>query len=242
MAGALGTVAGGGAPVVLVHGAWHGGWAWARCAKALEALGHPVRAPTLPGLAERKAEPAKDITLTTHVEAVVAALEGLSGAVLVGHSYAGLVITGAAAKAARSLRALVYLDAFVPEPHQSFFDLMKAEYSRHWRERAAKDGGGLVVPPMLSAKAMGVADAKDQAWVDGQLTPQPLGTLEEKLDFEPAALAGLERVYVRCAQYPGFGPTAKKVQALGWPVHQLDAGHDAMVTVPEALARLLHAV
>ncbi|MBX7099655.1 MAG: alpha/beta fold hydrolase [Myxococcaceae bacterium] len=228
--------------MVLVHGAWHGGWAWGRCAKALEALGHPVRAPTLPGLAERKGERAQDISLATHVDAVVAALDGLTGAVLVGHSYAGLVITGAAAKAAPSLRALVYLDAFVPEPHQCFFDLMKAEYSKHWRERAAKDGGGLVVPPMLSAKAMGVSDPKDQAWVDRQLTPQPLRTLEDPLEFDPRALDGLVRRYVRCAQYPGFGPTAKRVASLGWKVDQLDAGHDAMVTVPDALAALLHGV
>ena len=39
-------------PIVLVAGAWHGGWAWRPVAEHLRAAGHTVYAPTLPGLAD----------------------------------------------------------------------------------------------------------------------------------------------------------------------------------------------
>src|ERR1700747_361595 len=83
---------------VLVHGAWHGGWCWARVADRLRAAGHPVHAPTLTGLCGRSHLLALNIDLTTHVKDGVNEVlwKDLSDIVLVGHSYGGMVITGAA--------------------------------------------------------------------------------------------------------------------------------------------------
>ncbi len=226
---------------VLVSGAWHGGWCWRRVERSLRAKGHQVFAPSLTGVADRAHLLTKDVALSTHVEDVarLLELEDLREVVLVGHSYGGMVITGVAAKAAARLARLLYLDAFVPAPGQSAFDLMSPKYVESWRRRAREQGDGYRVPPMLSARAMGVVDAKDAAWVDAKLTPHPLRTFEEKLSFDPKALAGLAKTYVWCTAYSGFGPTAARVKGQGFTVHELDAGHDAMVTAPDALAAAL---
>ena len=87
---------------VLVHGAWHGGWCWKKTAPLLRAAGAEVFAPTLTGMGERAhlnnhLNPS-DITLDVHIQDIVQmmAYEGLEDVVLVGHAYAGMVITGVA--------------------------------------------------------------------------------------------------------------------------------------------------
>ena len=101
---------------VLVHGAWHGGWCWREVAGRLQSAGHRVFAPTLTGLADRSHLLTRETGLETHILDIVNLLEWeeLDDAVLCGHSYGGMVVTGAADRAAGRLRALVYLDAFVP--------------------------------------------------------------------------------------------------------------------------------
>jgi pimeloyl-ACP methyl ester carboxylesterase len=226
-------------PVVLVHGAWHGSWCWKRVEARLLAAGHTVFAPTLTGLAERAHLLSPQVNLTTHIEDVASVLEfeELSGAVLVGHSYGGLVVSGVASRLPKRIGRLVYLDAFVPAHGQTGFDLMKPAYAASWKKKAA---GTFKVPPMLDAKAMGVTDAVDAAWVDRKLTPHPLASFEEKLELDAAALGRLPRAYLRCAGFPGFGPTAERVRKEGFEVKELPCGHDAMIAAPEALAEMLH--
>jgi pimeloyl-ACP methyl ester carboxylesterase len=225
---------------VLVPGAWHGAWAWARVAPLLEKEGHTVAAVSLPGLADRKAGLDDSIHLSSHVDDVVSRVRAATTkVVLVGHSYAGMVVAPAAAAEPSRLARLIFLDAFVPSPGQSMLSLMRQAYSDKWRARAKKDSAGLWVPPMLDAKAMGVVDPKDAAWVDGQLTNHPMATLEEPVQFDEQALAPVPKRYVWCARYPGFKSHAARVKAKGWDVRDLDAGHDAMVTAPSALAALL---
>src|SRR5437763_6310667 len=102
------------ATYVLVHGAWHGGWCWQRVTPLLRAAGHEVYTPTLTGLGERAHLGTPDVGLATHVEDIVTMLEyeDLTDVVLVGHSYAGMVITGVAHAVPSRLTHLVYLDAF----------------------------------------------------------------------------------------------------------------------------------
>ena len=85
---------------VLVHGAWHGAWCWKRVLPLLWHAGHRAFAVSLSGVGERahQRDSAPPITLGTHIDDVLAVVEAeeLRGAVLVGHSYAGMVITGVA--------------------------------------------------------------------------------------------------------------------------------------------------
>ena len=229
-----------GSPIVLVHGAWHGGWAWRRLAPLLRKAGHPVFSPTLTGVGEREHLLSREVSLTTHVEDVRLLLEfeDLRDVILVGHSYGGAVVTGAAAVPERIAR-LVYLDAFVPESGTSVFDNMPPKLIEHWRQAAKERGEGWKVPPMLDARSMGVTVAEEARWLDPRLRPMPLACFEQSLQFDEAKLAKLSREYLRCTGFGGFGPTADRLKRSGWSVRELEAGHDVMVAAPAELARAL---
>ncbi len=226
--------------VVLVPGAWHGGWCWDAVVPELKSKGLASAALTLTGVSERAAEASRSTSVADHVADVVRAIDAAEPGrvLLVGHSYAGLPITQAAAQRPSRLTRVVYLDAFVPAPGQSMFDLMKPGFVASWKKRCAA-GDGWRVPPMLSAKAMGVDDLALAKQVDARLTPHPLRTFTDAVEFDAEALSAVPRTYVRCARYKGFGPTAARVAKEGWDVRTLDAGHDAMLSHPSAVATLL---
>src|SRR5687767_7445008 len=107
---------------VLVHGAWHGGWCWQRVVQALAREGHRAHAVTLTGVGERAHLISPAITLETHIEDVQAAIvaEEMHEVVLAVHSYAGMIGTAIADRMGARLRHLVYVDAVVPRPGESW--------------------------------------------------------------------------------------------------------------------------
>lgn len=229
------------AAFVLVHGAWHGGWCWARVARLLLDAGHTVHTPSLTGLGDRAHLAKPEIDLAAHIEDVVAVLETeeLNGVTLVGHSYAGMVITGVAARVARRLASLVYLDAFVPAEGKSLLDHLPAERVAGVRQAAQEHGEGWRVPP-FPPERFGVTSQRDRDWLTRRLVPQPLRTFEQPL---PAAAGDkLKRTYIYCAQ-PAMGPFGQFAERLRddrkWTFHELKTGHDAMVTAAGDVARIL---
>ena len=111
---------------VLVHGAWHGGWCYRDTARLLRAQGHTVITPTHTGVGERAHQSNEAITLETHIRDVVGAIEAeeLSDVILCGHSYGGMVITGVADRLPGRVKAMVYLDAFIPKHGDSLIGLL----------------------------------------------------------------------------------------------------------------------
>src|SRR4051794_24598156 len=136
------------ATFVLVHGSWHGGWCWERLTPLLEAAGHVVYTPTLTGLGERADEATPDVGLMTHVQEIAALFESkdLRDVVLVGHSYAGMVITGVADAVDERIATLVYLDACVPQDGQGVMDILPG--TRNFINMANITGDGWLVPPL----------------------------------------------------------------------------------------------
>jgi pimeloyl-ACP methyl ester carboxylesterase len=127
---------------VLVHGAWHGGWCWKKVTPLLRAAGHEVFAPTLTGLGERSHLLTRDVGLDTHITDIEQVLEyeDLRNVVLVGHSYAGMVITGVGDRAADRIGQLVYVDAFLPEHGKALTDYSLRAFppitDESWRDRS----------------------------------------------------------------------------------------------------------
>ena len=227
---------------VLLHGAFHGGWCWARVAPILRAAGHLVFTPTQTGLGERAHLLHPGITLATFVDDLVGVIEAeeLTDAVLVGHSFGGNAIGGAAERVPGRIRHLVYLDAAVPRDGVSPLDLASPEVAEG-RRRAAAATGGVSIPPPEPAM-FGVPDGPDADWLRRRMTPQPLGSMDTALRLERPPGNGLPATYVFCTQ-PAYEPLSwareiARAQA-GWAWRDLAAGHDAMVTAPELTAALL---
>lgn len=232
------------APLVLVHGAWHGAWCWDRVVPLLQAHQHAAYTPTLAGLGERASELSAHIDLDAHIADIVQFIEmrDLRNVVLVGHSYAGLVISGVADRIGPTrLRRLVYLDALVLDNGQSLASFLGPAWAR-FADAARERGGGIAVPALPPA-AFGVLDPQDQAWVAPRLTAQPVRTLDRPLALAHALGNGVPKVYIDCNSpaMPAVAPFKAKVRAqAGWAAYEsLATGHDAMVTEPAALAQLL---
>jgi pimeloyl-ACP methyl ester carboxylesterase len=225
---------------LLVHGAWHGGWCWRRVADLLQTKGHAVFTPTLTGLGERSHLMRAGINLTTHIVDVVNVMkwEALSGVVLCGHSYGGMVVSGVAEQMADRIASIVFLDAFLPQDGDAMMDIT----SQAVRDglKAAIENGKIGVPPRPAAAFH--VNEKDRAWVDSLCGPQPIGTMIEKIKLSGARELIAKKAYIRAGAYPnpGFDAALARVKAdRSWRSYDVPCGHDVMVDMPERLTEIL---
>jgi pimeloyl-ACP methyl ester carboxylesterase len=227
------------ADFVLVHGAWHGAWCWRKVLPALWLAGHRAFAVSLSGVGERRHIPPETVSLAMHVEDVVAVIEAeeLHGAVLVGHSYGGLVITGVAERLAARLGHLVYLDAVVPRPGECWSSGNDAATRTARRQAIATHG--VLPPPDPASFGLHGADAE---WVRRRQTPHPGRPYDEVLDFDPGRVGSVPRTFVSCTApaLATIDPSRARVAAeTGWRVIELATGHDPMISAPGAVVDLL---
>jgi pimeloyl-ACP methyl ester carboxylesterase len=227
------------ATFVLVHGAWHGGWCWRFVRPLLK--GHDVFAPSLTGLGERKHLARADIDLDVHIADVVSILEveDLREVVLVGHSYGGMVVTGAADHVPERIRRVVYLDAFVPENGKCALDYVVPERAARMREEGERVGS--VTPPPLSLWGLTKPDHID--FVKPREVRHPYRTMSQQITIRNAfALARIPKTFIYCSSPPtgSFDQFAAKYRNdPNWQFHELETGHDAMILMPERVAEIL---
>jgi pimeloyl-ACP methyl ester carboxylesterase len=234
---------------VLVHGAWHGGWCYRDTAAALRKAGHRVFTPTHTGLGQRAHLSAQNITLETHIRDIAGCIEAeeLDDVILCGHSYGGMVITGVADRLASRIKALVYLDAFVPNHEDSLMSLLPkalpaevaAQFVNGFRGAALENNSGLMQP--IPAEVFNVvADKRD--WVNRRCVPQALATFEVPLLLTGAGAAVKKRIFILA---DGWDPSPFRYFAklydgkAGWEVVKFACGHDVMVDMPLQLAETL---
>jgi pimeloyl-ACP methyl ester carboxylesterase len=236
---------------VLVHGAWHGGWCWRHVVQALSAAGHRAHAVTLTGVGERMHLMSPAITLETHICDVVDAMdaEELQQVVLAVHSYAGMIGTAIADRLPGRLAHLVYVDAVVPKPGESWSST-HASATREARLAAAAASEDFSFPPP-DPSVYGL-EGQDHAWVMRRQTPHPGHTYQAALQFDPQRVARVPRTYINCVS-PALGTIDAVRQRLGdkalwggaWQagggarVVELRTGHDPMISAPAELTRIL---
>jgi pimeloyl-ACP methyl ester carboxylesterase len=249
-------------PIVLVPGACLGGWAWREVAAALRARGHDVYPVTLTGLGERVHLASRDVDLDCHIADVVNLLdyEELEEVVLVGHSYAGAVITGVADRRCERLEAVVYLDTSPIPDGSAIADLQTPEQLALQRLQVERDGDGWRWPApdrdTLLSGAYGSAaglEPRDLDLIESRGTDQPYATFTSPLrltgrpcdDVRRVAIfgadGGMSLAVVRELIEQG-DPRAAAFTGADWELHELPTGHWAMFSVPGPLAELLHQI
>jgi pimeloyl-ACP methyl ester carboxylesterase len=212
---------------ILIPGACHGGWCFTPLTGQLRARGHAAHPLTLTGLSERRHLLHAGVNLDTHIQDVLGYLasEQIQDAVLVGHSYGGMVITAVADRAPDWVKALVYLDALVPEDGDSAWRITNDE-QREWYINVDETGYG--VPPL--------------PFFDPRATPHPLATLLQQVRLS-TDLNQFHREYVFARDWPTVSPFIDTYQKLvndpQWTVHALDCRHNIMRDAPDELLTIL---
>lgn len=215
------------ATFVLVPGGWHGGWYFQSLTEALRARGHRAYAPTLTGLGERRHLLRSNVNLDTHVDDVVQLLqmETLSEVILLGHSYAGMVISGVVDRAADRVATAIYCDAYVPIDGQSCFDLANDVFRKLFLDGAAEDG--FSVPP--------------RPGLDPRATPHPLATFLQRLHLRgPSAKIQRAYIYLSGWRETPFTAVYERVRTMPeWRTFDLPVGHDVMAHAFDELLEIL---
>jgi pimeloyl-ACP methyl ester carboxylesterase len=201
---------------VLVHGAGLGGWCWSRVHPLMESATTQVFTPTLTGLGERAHLVDPVPSLDTHIEDVMRVIEAeeLERVVPVGHSYAGMVITGVADRIKSRIRRLVYLDAAVPGDGDDFashipgISAADVERRRSAFRSMATDGAWL---PPLPPEMAGISEAQDIVWVSRRATPHPLRTWLDPVRFRNNGHRGIAKTYIPATRPP--------TTIMGYPLH-----------------------
>lgn len=237
------------ADFLLVHGAWHGAWCWRRVLPALIGAGHRAHAVTLTGVGERAHLLHPGIDLETHISDVMMAMdaEELQQVVLVVHSYAGMLGTAVADRRPGRLQHLVYLDAVLPAPGESWSST-HAPATREARVAASQaDPMRSFAPP--DPVVFGLS-GEDHAWVARRQTPHPGGPYTHALDFDPRRVASVPRTFINCTQPPLATIEVSRRRMLdpdfwggawlpGSRVREMQTGHDPMVSDPQGLVQHL---
>jgi pimeloyl-ACP methyl ester carboxylesterase len=210
------------AQIVLVAGGWHGGWALTPVARELRACGQEVFTPTLTGLGERSHLAHAGVNLDTHIEDIANVLlfEDLSEIILCGHSYAGMVITGVADRLHERIASLVYVDAFVPQDGESWWDLAGDRYRQIAIDRSKADGIGVAPPQHLRS----------------QCTPHPLATFRQAIRLTGRWQDVREKVFIYATGWPET-PFTATYEALktdpAWIVRTVPTRHDVIRWAPQ---------
>jgi pimeloyl-ACP methyl ester carboxylesterase len=239
------------ATYVLVGGGWLGGWCWQRVARRLREEGHDVYPVTLTGLGERVHLASPQVDLETHITDVVNLIEfeDLHDVVLLGHSYAGLVVTGAADRIPERISQLVYLDTGPIPNGTALIETFPTEVRSHIERRVDELGGGwrFPVPPREELATFGNLEGLDDARLEllrSRAVDQPFGTFTQPLRLENPAREALPKVGILCsfsleevrAIIDSGNPVFRELASPTWRFVELPTGHYPMFSRPEDLA------
>jgi pimeloyl-ACP methyl ester carboxylesterase len=225
---------------VLVHGAWHGGWVYARTARILRSRGHDVFTPTLTGVGERAHLAGKEVNLSLHILDVCNVLrwENLEDVVLCGHSYGGIVVTGVADAMPERIRSLVCVDAFVPENGKALWDYVGEPMRAYFIEGAGEHAGRTKPIPSEMFKV----NPDDIEWVKSKVVPMAMACFLERIRLTGNHLQVLKRTYVYSEGWSP-SPFTKVYERLrtdpAWTVLTSKSGHHVMLDDPEGFAEML---
>jgi pimeloyl-ACP methyl ester carboxylesterase len=233
---------------VLIHGTWHGGWAWDAVVRGLSAKGHQAHAPTLAGHGPGAAR--LGITHEDCVTSVVAYIHqrALEDVILVGHSFGGTVVQKVAELLPNRIRRIVFLDALVLNDNERVFDALPDVFLDSLAPKdgndstAASPNGIMQVPRWETWRGNFIQDAPESVarstW--GRLSPEPAQVNLDKLNLKRFYSLKIPKSFIHCRQDkampPGYFHPGMSSRLGAFKLVEMDGGHEVMFTRPAELA------
>jgi pimeloyl-ACP methyl ester carboxylesterase len=233
---------------ILIHGAWHGAWAWDAIVPLLNAAGHDAIAIDLPGNGQ-DATPPQHVTLDLYATHVAARVDALADPViLVGHSMGGMTVAQTCELRPDRIALAVYLCAFLLPDGLSVIDFYDA-YLQPWMRGAH---ARVTYDPQRLYSSIDPASAvnvfyqrSDPALAEAaaqRLKPQPEGARRSRIHLTAARFGSVPRVYIETLNDLSVHlPLQRKMQELTpcLATYGLDSDHAPQLSQPDALAQLL---
>ena len=227
---------------LLIHGAWHGGWCWRSVAPLLEAQGHKVVAPDLPGHGDDRT-PAATVTLQSYTSRVCEIAAAQTGPViLAGHSMGGIVITQAAENCPRYIGALVYVCAFLPRNGDSAITWASQDPESMVNASTVEpraDGTIGFKPEHCREAFYGNCTDEDAAFAQLRLVAQPMAPSGTPVETTAERWGRIPRYYIECARDRAITLRLQREMQKYSPCRQtfsIDTDHSPFFSAPEQLA------
>ncbi len=244
---------------VLVPGAWLGGWAWADVARALRGRGHDVYPVTLPGLGERVHLAGPQIDLETHVTDIVNVIEfeDLHDVMLIGHSYGGTPVTGAADRIPDRLARVIYVDSGPAQDGAAFLDILPPPVREATERHVEEEGEGRRLPmptweelETLNRVSLAGLDEERRNTIRGRAVAQPFGTYAQPTSLTNPARTRLPHALITCsfpldqvrAMIASGHPWFRELAGSQWSFVELMTSHWPMFSAPDRLVDALDRV
>ena len=225
------------ATLVLIHGAYQGGWIWSPVVARLQAAGHRAFAPSLDGCAERSAQVRPGITTETQADEIAELLryEDLDEVVLVGTSSGGMVLARVAEIARERIRRIVFADALALYDGERIRDIVSG---------ARVDASDVVTGPAPGSMFAALSESMEldlAQWAADRFGPHPIAAFSETVVLESFWDQSWETTVIWCRQAPNPGEAHQRrcAEHLGARWHELDTGHYPMLSAPDELTQLI---
>lgn len=223
------------ASFVLIPGAMHGRWTWDRIVPLLEAAGHDVLAPDLPGMGSNQTIPVEQVTLADWGDFVAGLVRAVKGpVVLAGHSRGGLVIGEAAERVPELLAGLIYVTALLVPPGQSL-----AQVTGHRPDPDAPPMAPKQLADLARAQFYSGCTREDADWAIARLHREPLRVMHEPATVTWQRWGRVPRGFIECSEDRTLSlPKQREMQSAAPcdPVVTLAADHSPFLCAPGALA------
>lgn len=234
---------------VIVPGAWSAPYAWTNVKASLEKSGNTVVVVQLPSHGSDQTS-AQNVSINVYRDAVINAMNTLSGKViLVGHSMGGVVISAVAETVPAKIEKLVYIAAFVPVSGQSLLDLALPDTTSalHNNLRPSEDEFTIDVVQDQITNAFiqdGTVDEKNLVLTNYQT--EPLIPFTNKITLTTSNYGSVSKVYVRTLLDHTITPDLQNRMLAATPefeaTYKLNTSHSPFLVKPDSVAILLTSI
>ncbi|MBH68093.1 MAG: hypothetical protein CMM58_07060 [Rhodospirillaceae bacterium] len=223
--------------IILIHGAYQGGWIWQQVANILRDKGHQVYAPTLEGCAERSHQNRIGITTESHALEIAKLLfyANVEKAILVGTSTGGMVMAKAAELASERIDRLIFVDALALLDGERLPDIVNRKTAINTNIASGPPRADVI------GRLFKELDEPTKSWAIARYTLHPIACMQNPVELKEFWSKSWKAAVVYCtdSSNPPKMHQQRTAEALSAKWHELQTGHYPMLSKPKELAHLI---